>query len=351
MAEPFVVTVIPTFQEVEYIERCLKSLIHQTWPSNRHLIHVVDGGSDDGTRDIVASMAEFSAEINGPEVLLIDNPDQFVAEARNLSLSHTPEQTTHLLEMIGHVWVPLDHIERRMVEYAEVEDEVRQRGGKLAGIGTLVKESDENLGMVGRWIEATLQNPLASGKGQFAQFRGRSETLVPPFTLYSVEAVRSLGGWNPRFITTQDSELNMRLRHAGWSLQRSDASYCHMAKRKSISGWLKFAHRYGFWRTKHLLQAPKRVSILEFLPLIGLLLTITLLFTELSTQDVPLWIGPPLVYLVVLTLHGLLEGISRRQPTLVFGLPLLLVLLHISFTIGLADGLVRKGRPPRDRVA
>jgi glycosyltransferase involved in cell wall biosynthesis len=69
MPEPYVVTVVPTFQEADYIERCLLSLMTQTWPAQQHLIHVVDGGSDDGTIQIVEELAKKSAAEGGPDIL------------------------------------------------------------------------------------------------------------------------------------------------------------------------------------------------------------------------------------------------------------------------------------------
>ena len=52
-------------------------------------------------------------------------------------------------------------------------------------------------------------------------------------------------------------------------------------------------------------------------------------------------------YGTVLLLSGLLsakEGLSH-----VLGVPFCLFILHIGFTIGLFDGLIRKGRASRDR--
>jgi len=353
MAEPFIVTVIPTYQEVEYIERCIRSLMVQSWPSENHLIHVVDGGSDDGTREIVKSLANESDVSGGPEIKIIDNPHRFVADARNLSLSQLPKEATHILEMIGHVWVPPNHIEQRMLDFEELQGSQEVDSEKVAGIGTLVRESDQPLGIIGRWVEAVLQNPLASGRGQFAQFSGREETTIPPFTLYKREAVESVKGWDTTFITTQDSELNMRLVTNGWSLWRSDASYCRMAKRTSVVGWLRFGHRYGFWRTKHLLKTPERASLLEFMPWIGLLGTLLLCFSGVEVvayYSFPAWNVPIVAYVLVLILHGILEAISRGQPTLLLGLPLMIILLHTSFSFGLLDGLLRKGRASRDRI-
>ena len=356
MAEhPLVATVIPVWQEVDHLERCLASFIAQDWPADRHLIQVVDGGSSDGTRDIVKRLAEESEAAGGPRVVLLDNPDRFVPHARNLSLASLPDEVELVLEMIGHVWVPANHLSRRVADLLDLESELTKEERRLAGIGTLVRESDEILGLVGRWVEATLQNPMASGRGQFAQFRGRERTHVPPFTLYRREALDEAGGWDERFITTQDSELNHRLEQSGWELWRSDASSCRMAKRRTMGGWLRFGHRYGFWRMKHLRLAPRRASLLEFLPWAGLLITLCLWgsglgFTGLGLTDVPVWLVPPLTYAVVLALHGLFESVTRQQPSLLIGMPLMLFLLHVTFSVGLLDGLIRKGRAPKDRV-
>ena len=356
MAEhPLVATVIPVWQEVDHLERCLASFIAQDWPADRHLIQVVDGGSSDGTRDIVKRLAEESEAAGGPRVMLLDNHDRFVPHARNLSLASLPDEVELVLEMIGHVWVPANHLSRRVADLLDLESELTKEERRLAGIGTLVRESDEILGLVGRWVEATLQNPMASGRGQFAQFRGRERTHVPPFTLYRREALDEAGGWDERFITTQDSELNHRLEQSGWELWRSDVSYCRMAKRTTLGQWLRFGHRYGFWRMKHLRLAPRRASLLEFLPWVGLLITLCLWctglgFTGLGLTGVPVWLVPPLTYTVVLALHGLFESVTRQQPSLLIGMPLMLFLLHVTFSIGLLDGLIRKGRAPKDRV-
>ena len=142
---PLVATVIPVWQEVDHLERCLASFIAQDWPADKHLIQVVDGGSSDGTRDIVKRLAAQSEAAGGPRVVLLDNPDRFVPHARNLSLAGMPSEVELVLEMIGHVWVPENHLSRRVADLLDLESELSQEGRRLAGIGTLVRESDENL--------------------------------------------------------------------------------------------------------------------------------------------------------------------------------------------------------------
>jgi len=102
------------------------------------------------------------------------------------------------------------------------------------------------------------------------------------------------------------------------------------------------SHRYGFWRTKVLLKHPRRLVLRELLPLFGLIATSMLFLFN------PMWsmmlIG---AYGTVLLLSGLLS--AKNGPSHVLGVPYCLLILHTGFTIGLFDGLIRKGRASRDR--
>ena len=105
---PGVATIIPTWQEVEHIERCLRSFMSQTYPTSSHQILVIDGGSTDGTVEIVNRLAKESHETGGPVITLLENPDRYVPHARNLALEYLNQDTQFVLEMIGHAWVAED---------------------------------------------------------------------------------------------------------------------------------------------------------------------------------------------------------------------------------------------------
>ena len=111
---PRVATIIPTWQEEEHIERCLRSFMVQSYPATAHQILVIDGGSTDATVEIVERLAKESQELNGPEIILLENPARFVPHARNLALEFLHPGTEYILEMIGHAWVPADHLEIRI---------------------------------------------------------------------------------------------------------------------------------------------------------------------------------------------------------------------------------------------
>ena len=340
---PVVTSVVPTFFEVEYIERCVRSLLDQTYPAEKHYILVIDGGSTDGTLEVIEKlMLETNAE--GPARLrLLHNPDRFVPQARNLAMDNLPEGTELLLELVGHSWVEAEHLEKRVLDMQEHEREI---GKQIGAMGARLLPYGDELSLIGRWIHSSLENPFGSGNGSFARFEGKEKTLVPPLALYRREAVEQIGGYDNYFCTGQDCDVQMRLHKAGWPLWRSDVSGVHVQKRKSIVQWIRYGHRCGFWRTKMLKKYPSRASLLEFLPWFGVLLTAALLWAGIAE-----WWYPAAAYLGVIVLSGLMEAVAMRSISLVIGVPLMLFILHTTFSIGLLEGLYREGNPARDRIS
>ncbi len=338
---PFVVTVIPTFHEKDFIKQCLTSLCNQTYPSSHHQIFVVDGNSSDGTSEIVNQFIESQNE-NQPKITLFHNPNRYVSQARNIAFGNLPKNTEFIFETVGHSTISKDHLEVRINEYFEMEKEF---GKKIGAVGTILKPPEGKMTFMATLIEASLGNPLGSGRGAYAQFKGRQRTRIPPLAIYRVEALRSIEGYDNSLITAQDSDLNMRLIKKGWEIWRSDIRSIHVTKRQTFLQWLRFGHRNGFWRVKLVKKHPTRMPLGEIAPWFGFLLTLTLFLT-----GVEMWWIPPALYLFVISLAGIIETIRWKNPSMLLGVPLLLFSLHTTFSIGFLHGFLIKGDAPKDRV-
>ena len=340
LTKPVVVSVIPVLNEESTIIQCLSSLCDQTYPHSLHRIFVFDGGSNDSTRDLVEDFIT-NKDSKTPQISIYDNPGRYVAEARNLALKLAPDSTDYLLEIIGHCSVPKNHIETLVHLITELEEIYEQPIGAL---GVKVVRQEGELGLVESWIESSLASPLASGNGQFDNFSGTQQTKVPAFCLHPKGALDVVGGWDTSFITSQDSDLSMRLIKAGYQLFRTDEVSVKMAKRTSLLSWAKMGFRYGFWRTKLLKKHRNRASTREFLPWFGLLLTVVLFLTN---QDY--WYLPGSLYLLVLGFEGVRFSILNRNWTMTIGVPVTTILLHTCFSIGLLYGFFGKPRSFNDR--
>ena len=340
-AKPTIASIIPVLNESEHIAACLDSLIAQTLPSESHMILVLDGGSLDSTIDEVHIAIERSKQQGGPRIELHSNPNKHVADARNLALTLLPDSILHTVELIGHSTVEPDHLQIRMDEWSRIESSTSK---PLAAVGIRVKPRKGEHGMVENWIEGTLASPLGSGGGQFESFSVSGPTKTPAFAMHSRKALLDVGGWDTAYITSQDSDLSMRFIESGYAVFRTPATDVSMVKRSGLMKWWKMGHRYGFWRMKILQKHPKRISFREFLPWFGLLATLTVYMFQ------PNWVWfLPGCYGLVLIIEGIRSSVRFKRFSTLLGVPFCLVMLHTSFSLGLIDGVLRKGRAPSDR--
>lgn len=339
--KPNIATVVPVLNEERYIADCLNSLIDQTYPSTHHTIIVLDGGSTDSTESLVRKAIERSRTVDGPNIELHHNPGKFVAQGRNLAMSLLKKKTTHVLELIGHCTVNLNHLDALVKEWERI-DTIEEK--PLGALGCRVLPRKGDLERIEAWVEATLASPLGSGGGQFDAFGKASSCRIPAFVLHSRAAIEHVGGWDESFISSQDSDLSMRLAAEGYALWRTPSTSVHMTKRSNLRRWWRMGHRYGFWRTKTVLKHPKRLSAREYLPWLGLMLSVTLAFTAPEFALLPVS-----AYFAVLMFEGLRMTLRFARPSLLLGVPLCMVMLHTSFSIGLLDGFFRKGRAASDR--
>ena len=335
---PWLATVLPVLNEEPYIYACIESLLHQSLPAHEHIIVVLDGGSNDATKDIIQEIQKKRDSDKHPELFLYDNPGRFVPHARNLALEKLPTSVTHILEFNGHIEVGKNHLIDLKSTWNRLESEHPQ----LAALGCRVVGFEAGRGKIESIIDTSLASPLGGGTGQFATFNQEGPTNIPAFALHRRSAIEAIGGWDESFLTSQDSDLSMRLRKAGFELFRTPSVVVKMRRRTTFKSWFLMCHRYGFWRTKLLLKHPGRLVLREFLPLFGIAITAILFFLYPQAAFIP-----ALCYLAILSITGLMH--IKKGIFHAVGVPFSLLLLHSGFTLGLLDGLIRKGRQPRDR--
>jgi len=338
---PSVATVIPVYNEAKHIESCLHGLVHQSLSPTEHMILVLDGGSTD---DTVAKVEALIDRFSGPEfptLQLMKNPERTVPHARNLALEHLPKSVKFLVEMIGHAEVQSDHLAKRLDSWDRCASMTTL---PLGGVGVRVVASEREDGPVSRWIESVLASKFGQSGGQFSPFSQTEPTDVPAFVMHERSALEAVSGWDASFVTSQDSELSMRLLKSGYALYRTPEPTIAMHKRATLGQWWRMGHRYGFWRTKVLMRHPRRAKWQEFLPWFGLLATFGLFL-----NGVEFWWALPSAYGGLLMVLASRNAFAHRSFSSLFGVPLCFVILHTSFSIGLLDGLFRKGRLPRDR--
>jgi succinoglycan biosynthesis protein ExoA len=214
-------------------------------------IIVADGGSADGTTDIVARRA-----LTAPRVSLIHNPQRIQSAAINLAVGTFGDDADYLIRIDAHGAYPPDYC-RKLV--AEAEE--RQVGSVVVPMTTV------GIAPFQRAV-ATAQNS-AIGTGGSAHRTGKGHGPVDHghHALMRVDAFRSVGGYDQSFRFNEDAELDHRLRLAGHTIWLTDRTGMTYYPRSTAAGLFRQYFGYGGGRARNILKHRMRPRLRQMVPL------------------------------------------------------------------------------------
>ena len=223
---PLVSVVIPVFNEARYIARCLQSVLGQDYPPDRYEVVVADGGSTDGTRELIAELGA------GRSVRVIDNPGRTQASGLNLAIAAGTGDV--IARQDGHAaWSPR-HL-RRSVELL-LETGADCVGGQADGVGD---------GPWGEAIAAAMHSPMGVGGARF-RYSDRQEEVATAFPgTFRREAFERVGLYNEEFSPHEDYELNHRIRQSGGRIIYTPDIPTRYFVRESLRGLARQYFVYG----------------------------------------------------------------------------------------------------------
>ncbi len=196
---PTVSVVVPMLDEIDWIERCVESLGAQDHSLEHLEVLIVDGGSTDGSRQVVEALAQ-----DRPWLTLVDNPDRRASSGFNRGIEAAKGD---LVAIVGaHAEVPPDFISRSVAVL--VETGAGGVGGKLAHEGVTPQQQAIGLAMTSRFGMAS---PF-----RFSDERRDVDTIGHP--LYRREVLEETGLFDETLDRNSDYELNHRIRSAGYRL-------------------------------------------------------------------------------------------------------------------------------------
>src|SRR5690348_881901 len=145
--QPTVSIILPMRNEEKYIGKCLKSILENDFPQNEIEILVVDGRSQDGSREVVAAIAA-----QHPQVRIIDNPKGIVPPGLNAAIRVAKGR--YIIRMDAHSEYPTHYISACVQELEKGKADVV--GGRL-----ITKPGAETLSA--RAIALLSQHPFGVG--------------------------------------------------------------------------------------------------------------------------------------------------------------------------------------------
>lgn len=320
---PPVSVVLPTYQERAHIKDCLDSLGAQDYPGDIEFL-VVDGGSTDGTRDLVAQQ---------PRVRLIENPSVTAAAAMNIGLRDMHGDV--LVRADAHALYAPDFV-RRNVEVL-LETGVACVGGPMRPVGTTV---------FGRAVAEVTQSPFGVGPGRFHYVQERTRVDTVYLGCWRKETLLEAGGWDETNLqwAAEDQELAYRIRQAGGSIVLDGSIVSHYFPRKSPGALWRQYRNYGMAKASTL---AKHRTLPSWRPLAPAALVGAAAFVFVAGRG-PVRVGVPATHAAVLAAVALRLGTEKGvAPHRAFAV---LEICHWSYGFGFWAGIGRiVRRRPFDR--
>ncbi|NPD65148.1 glycosyltransferase family 2 protein [Lichenicola cladoniae] len=322
---PFFSVVIPVLNEERHIGTVLASLIVQLQDMDAEIL-VMDGGSSDATRAIVADVAATNAMVRW-----IDNPGRTQSAACNLAAETLAPQSRILLRVDAHAAYPRDFV-------FQVIDALRTTGAT----SVVVPMRTVGIGAQQRAIAAAQNSRLGNGGSSHRRIGESRFVDHGHHAAFDLDFFRSVGGYDRNFTHNEDGEFDVRGLRAGGRVWLCSEAVIDYFPRESLSALRRQYVRHGRGRARTTRKHGLRLKARQALPL--LLLPVTAI--GLLTPVVP-WVGiPGGIYLCSSFLWGTVAAIKQRDPALLLMGPAAVV-MHLSWAIGFLDGWLRArpGRP------
>lgn len=310
-----------------YIASFIESILVQDYPKDDMEVILIDGMSTDDTRATVQNFVNKYDFIK-----FLDNPDKIVSHALNIGIKVSTGEI--IIRIDSHCIYPVNY-------FSVLVDQ-------------LIRLEADNVGGVWRTLPAkntVLCKSIAIGSSHMFGI-GNSlhkigaknivATDTVPFGCYKRTIFDRIGYFDPELIRNQDDEFNGRIIKNGGSIYLIPSLVIDYYARDKVSKMAKMFYQYGLFKPLVNRKLGSPATLRQFFPFIfvlGLILGFSLSFFFKSL----FWItGAVLIlyYIMALTFSAF-EAIKYRNFRLIFLLPYVFFVIHLSYGWGYLVGIFK----------
>lgn len=291
--------IIPVYNEVKYIERCLRSILMNDYPKDKLEILIFDGGSTDGTREVLKKYQESFPTI----IKVFNNSKRHQVYALNEGIKIAKGNI--IIRCDAHSEYPPDYIKTLVYFHKKaLADNIGGVWETYPGAETLTAKA----------IAIALNSKLGVGISYRTLKNSNKPIYVDtvPFGSWKKEVFQKYGLFDEKFIRAEDFEHNIRIRKHGGKILLLPWLRIKYYARDSLRKLAKMSYQYGYAKVlvfkKHrvlgnLRQIFPALFVLTFpisFPIYFVIYSIISLFLAIKNRNIKL---TPLVFLSFFIMH------------------------------------------------
>ncbi len=342
LQRPLVSVIMPVRNEGRFIDRALGAVIAQDYPPGRFEVLVVDGMSDDDTRDRVRRLRDTTER---PRIRLLDNPGRTAPCALNAGLAEAGGEV--IVRVDGHCEIASDFVSRSV-------EALSAHGAGCVG-GTITTIGD---GAVSEAIAVAMSSRFGVGGSPFrvAPKAGKRNTEGSKrirevdsvaFPAWPRRVMDEAGPFDDELVRNQDDEYSYRLRKLGHRILLVPEIRCRYYSRGSLRSLWRQYFQYGFWKVRVLQKHPRQMKARQFAPpafVAWLLGSMMIVWTLPGALALALAAGAYLAAVLAASV-----ALARRHGWRhLLILPAVFPTLHLGYGSGFLAGLIRFANRWRD---
>ena len=326
--------IIPCYQEKRTIDKVLFQMSNQECHGFKLEILAIDGGSTDGTREIIEDWM-----LKDDRIILIPNPKKTANHAFNLGIEHS--KGSHFALINAHTYYPTDYL-KILWETMQATRAVGVSGRVLP----VLEATDWESRLV--YCISTSAFGVSSQSYRIGK-SGFTDSVSLP--LFEKKAVQSVGGYHPDLVRNQDNDMNYKLVEAGHKLYVTADTSASYHPPRSFQKLLRYAVKSGVWNTKTLLMNIPCMKWFHFFPglffageLIGLLAYALSTFHPIFSILGNVWLFVNGLYFILSMFFTFSH--PKAQGAIKFLLPFGFLFFHLAYGLGNVIGLAYKRKIP-----
>lgn len=320
---------IPCRNEAAFIGKCLDSVLSTTFSLERLEVLVVDGMSEDGTRNVVRDFAG-----SHPAIKLIDNPAKITPCALNAGIRHARGEI--IIRMDAHTTYPPNYI-------GDLVDWLSRSGADNVGgvwITLPAKQTSKC-----RAIAAALTSPFGVGNAHYRVGVKEPRWVdTVPFGCYQRQVFDRIGLFDEELVRNQDDEFNGRLVKSGGRILLVPSVVSYYTARDSLIKLWRTYYQYGLFKP---LAASKAGRVTTWRQLAPVTFVVALLSSGIMSAFLP-YVRPAFIavaggYLLADAAASVKAARTQRLPCVSWTC-MVFPVLHLSYGFGYLVGILRLAR-------